>query len=488
MQKATKITIAAVCGLVPAFLYSYSTGPDPRNTGAPGDSTCARSGCHSGTALNGGGGDVQLTSSAGANYTPGQQQTLTITITDSKAKVYGFQATARPDSDSTNGQAGDFTAGAQQQVLCDNGRNKGANGCAASAPVQFIEHSRPFGTNVMNVTWTAPSSDVGPVTIYVAANAANGNGNETGDHIYTTKLQLTPATPVTSNNPLINDGGVNSLSGYAPKAGAAPGTWLEIAGKNLATTSRTWQPSDFNGNNAPTSLDGVSVTIGGQNAYIKSVDPAKVVVQVPDGIPIGDGVPLVLTDAQGQTSPYVLHTSDLAPALMAPANLKTSNAQYVSAMLASSDPSNPVYAAPAGIADGVNTQPALPGDIVVLSGIGFGPVSPDTPAGVLATDQTTLDNPVTILFGNTPAVVQYAGLALNDVGMYQFIVQVPNVDSGDWPITIQLGGLTVTPNVYITTGQASTDTAPPPDGSGNGDPTTPNARGATPASRAKTAK
>jgi uncharacterized protein (TIGR03437 family) len=49
--------------------------------------------------------------------------------------------------------------------------------------------------------------------------------------------------------------------------------------------------------------------------------------------------------------------------------------------------------------------------------------------------------------------VQYAGLALNDVGMYQFIVQVPNIDPGDWPITLQVGGLTVTPNVFITTGQ-----------------------------------
>src|SRR5205823_5133041 len=98
-------------------------------------------------------------SSAGASYTPGQQQTLTITITDSKSKVYGFQATARPDSDSSKGQAGDFTAGTQQQVICDNGGIKSASGCAANSPVQFIEHNRPFGTNAINVTWTAPPSD-----------------------------------------------------------------------------------------------------------------------------------------------------------------------------------------------------------------------------------------------------------------------------------------------------------------------------------------
>ena len=138
MQKATRISTAIFCGLIPAFLYSYATGPDPRYTGAPGDSTCAMAGCHTGTALNGGGGNVQLTSSAGLNYTPGQQQTLTITVTDSKAKVYGFQASARVDSNASKGQAGDFTAGAQQLVICDNGRTKAASGCAATSPVQFI--------------------------------------------------------------------------------------------------------------------------------------------------------------------------------------------------------------------------------------------------------------------------------------------------------------------------------------------------------------
>jgi uncharacterized protein (TIGR03437 family) len=452
MQKATKITTALFCGLVPAFLYSYATGPDPRYTGAPGDSTCATGGCHTGTALNGGGGSVQLSSSSGTNYTPGQQQTLTITITDSKAKVYGFQATARPDSDPSKSQAGDFTAGAQQQVLCDNGRNKVASGCAASSPVQFLEHTRPFGTNVINVTWTAPSTDVGPVTIYVAANAANGDGNNTGDHIYTAKLQLTTAVPVTSNNPVIRADGVTTPAGYQPVSQAAPGAWLQISGSNLATTTRTWQTSDFNGNAAPTSIDGVSVTIGGQSAYVKSVSPSKVVVQVPDGIPIGDGVPLVLTNAQGATDPYVLQTTNLAPVLMAPAVLSVQNTQYVGALLAASDPNNPVYAAPAGIADSVETTPAVPGDVVVLSGIGFGPVTPDTGAGVMATQTTALTNSLTILFGNTPAVVQSAGLALNDVGIYQIVVQVPAVDPGDWPVTFQLGGLTVTPNVFITVG------------------------------------
>jgi uncharacterized protein (TIGR03118 family) len=44
--------------------------------------------------------------------------------------------------------------------------------------------------------WLPPATDQGSVTLYVAANAANGNGTNTGDRIYTTKLTLLPAVPV----------------------------------------------------------------------------------------------------------------------------------------------------------------------------------------------------------------------------------------------------------------------------------------------------
>jgi uncharacterized protein (TIGR03437 family) len=395
-----------------------------------------------------------LISSAGTTYTPGEQQTLTITITDSKAKVYGFQMSARLDSNGTNGQAGSFTPGSQQIVVCDNGSLRGTNGCPSSAPVQFIEHSRPYTTNTISVTWTAPSSNAGSVTIYVAANAGNGNNDDSGDHIYTTKLQLSPAASTSENKPVISAGGVVSASAFNAKAGVAPGTWLEIFGSNLAASTRSWQSSDFNGNNAPASLDGVSVTIGGKNALVDFVSPGQVNVQVPDGIPIGSGVPLVLKNSQGETDTYPLQTSDIAPALLAPASFIVNNKSNVVATFPSTDPNNIVFVGATGAINGVNTRPAKPGDVITLYGIGFGPVSPTTAAGVISSRATNLTNPITILFGQTPATtVSYAGLAPNFVGLYQFNVQVPNVSPGDWPVTVQVGGSTMTQNVFITTAQ-----------------------------------
>lgn len=447
MQKSISILTAVSFAALPVLLYAYASGPDPRNTGAPGDQTCVA--CHFGT-LNGGGGSVTLASSNGATYTPGQPQTFTITIKDSKARVYGFQMTARVDSNSKNGQAGDFTAGPQQIVICDNATLKGASGCPSRTPVEFIEHSRPFTTNTITVNWTAPSSDVGTVTLYVAANAANGDGNTSGDHIYTTSLQLSPAA-ATSNAPVIPAGGVVSASAFSPSAGVAPGTWLEIYGNNLATTTRGWAGSDFNGDNAPTVLDGVSVTIGGQSAYVDFVSPGQVDVQVPDGIPIGAGVPLVLSNAQGQSGPYPLQTSDVAPALLAPSAFTVNGNSYAVATFPATGTASLVFVAPAGSINGINSRPAQPGDVITLYGIGFGPVTPATPAGTIAASANQLANSLSILFNQTPATILYAGLAPGFVGLYQFNVQVPSVPPGDWPLVVTLGETMVKQNLMIST-------------------------------------
>jgi uncharacterized protein (TIGR03437 family) len=438
-------TIGAKIGIglavIPVLIYAYASGPDPRLTGAPGDNPAACTSCHTGTPLNGGGGSVQLTSSAGTSYTFGQQQTLTVTINDSKARVYGFQMSARLDSDPSLGQAGDFTAGGQQLVLCNDGSLKPAKGCPANQSVQFAEHSSPFMTNIINVTWTAPSSNVGTVTIYVAANAANGDANLTGDHIYTATLQLCPggcAAPA----PTIFSGGVASLVGFSATAGCAPGTWLEIFGSNLATTTRTWGGSDFSGNNAPTTLDNVTVTIGGKNAYVEYVSPVQVDVLVPDGIPIGPGVPLVLTSGGVPSAPFTVQPADLAPALLAPAQdpFNVSGKQYVVAQLPDQS-----YA-------GIPTRPAKPGDALTIYGIGFGPVTPATPAGTIAPLSTTLTNKATFQFGQTSAAVSYQGLTPGLVGLYQFNITVPNVSPGDYALTAQVGSVTAGQTLFITVG------------------------------------
>ena len=63
--------------------------------------------------------------------------------------------------------------------------------------------------------------------------------------------------------PAIQSGGVVSASAFGQFRAIAPGSWLEIYGSNLSTGSREWAGADFSGVNAPVSLEGTSVRIGG---------------------------------------------------------------------------------------------------------------------------------------------------------------------------------------------------------------------------------
>jgi uncharacterized protein (TIGR03437 family) len=399
--------------------------------------------------LNGGGGSAALAASTGTTYTPGQQVTFTLTVTDSAARTYGFQASARLDSAPTSGQAGTFTAGEQQIVNCEDGNRMPSAGCGANVAVQFIEHSQPFSTNTITFTWTAPSTDVGPVTIYVAANAANNNRTNQGDHIYTTSLKLTPAAPAIK--PSVSSGGVVSAAAFKTAAGTAPGGWIEIFGTNLSPTTREWAGSDFSGNNAPTIVDGISVTVGGRAAYVRFVSPTQINVHVPDGVPIGSGVPVVVKNAAGESDPVMINTADLAPAILAPPSFVVGGRQHAVATFAGSTALTFVGAA--GSIPGATLRPARPGDVITLYGIGFGRVAPATAAGAIASGTSAVQANVTVQLGTTPATLQYSGLAPGFVGLYQFNIQVPNVGPGEHALMVSVNGSPVAQNVFLTTGQ-----------------------------------
>jgi uncharacterized protein (TIGR03437 family) len=443
MTGTRKIVAAAIAGgcVFSLLLYAHAEGPDPRHTAAPGDDplACTTSGCHVGTPLNGGGGNVAVSFPNGLKYTPGEKQTFTITITDSAARKWGFQMTARLESNLSNGQAGDFTAGTGQIVICDDASFKQSKGCPANKPVQFIEHYiQPFNTNVISVSWTAPATNVGNVHIYVAANAANGNTLETGDHIYAANYTLCPkASPTIS--------AVVSASGFNANAGLASGTWLEIYGTGLSCSTRGWAGNDFVGSNAPTGLDNVSVTIGGIKAFVDYVSPGQVNVQAPEDSKTGAEFPVVVQNDGGTSAGFPLQKNAIAPALLGPSSFIVGGKQYVVAQHLDQS-----YVGKAGLIAGLNFKPAVPGETITIFGIGFGPVTPSSPAGVIAAGSTSLVTKPTFRFGQTAATLGYYGLTPGLVGLYQFNVVVPNVSSGDQQLNVDVGGTTVNQPLFIT--------------------------------------
>jgi len=156
-----------------------SNGSPTGRTGAPGESTCTS--CHSGTAQNGATENVFVISD-GANpvtaYTPGTTYTVSLGMASNPAKK-GFQSTALSPQ---NTMAGTFASAATTTISTGNNR-------------QYANHrasSNTSSTAAWTWSWTAPSTNVGNVTFYVASNKANGNNNDNGDVIYLSQHVIEP--------------------------------------------------------------------------------------------------------------------------------------------------------------------------------------------------------------------------------------------------------------------------------------------------------
>jgi len=440
-KKVYAAKCAVILSAIPALILAHSGGPDPRKTGAPGDSTCAESSCHIGTAVNGGGGKIEVSFDSGTTYTPGTKVRVTVKVTDSAARIYGFQASARPSSNTRSAQAGTFTPGAEQFVLCEDGSIRNATGCRSTAPLEFVEHNNPNSTGIFQFDWTPPTTAVGDVMFYVAGNAANGNGlADRGDHIYTTTATLTAAAVSTGPKPVVSDGGVADSFNF--RAGTAPSTWTAIFGTNLSGTTRLWGDADFIQGKLPTKLDGVSVTINGKPAYVNFISPGQINVLAPADTATGN-VPVVVTTSNGVSAAVTVSKSNVLPAIYAP--FAQDGKLFVTAV--STDPANPSLLGKVGVDPRV-TRGVKPGEIILLYGTGFGETSPATPPDSLVTTASSLPTPPVIRFGDVQAEVQFAGQTGS--GLYQFNLKVPDVPDGDVPLVAQISGASSASNVLIT--------------------------------------
>jgi len=277
------------------------------------------------------------------------------------------------------------------------------------------------------------------VSPYSIVSNGGVNPSTANQFIFALHFTLQPSPPTVL--------GVISASAFGGFPTFAPGSWIEIYGTNLAAGTQTWGGSDFNGVNAPTKLDGTSVTIGDQAAFVDFVSPLQVNVQAPGGLATGPQ-PLVVTTAAGSSAPFTVTVDSTQPGWLAASNFNVGGTQYVVAQFADGS-----YVLPPGAVSGVTSERAKPGDTIVIYGIGFGPVNPDIPPGQLAEQLNTLAGPFTVSMGGAAATIAYDGLAPNFVGLYQFNLVVPAVAASDTvPLTFSLGGVSGTQTLSIAVG------------------------------------
>jgi uncharacterized protein (TIGR03437 family) len=239
-------------------------------------------------------------------------------------------------------------------------------------------------------------------------------------------------------------GTIISAGAYGAFHAVTPGTWMEIYGENLAAGAAEWGGADFNGVNAPTSLDGTQVTIGGQSAFVYYINTGQVDALVPGSVGTGPQ-PVIVTTAQGASVPLLVSVNPSEPGLLAPASFVVNGNQYLAAVFSDGT----TFVLPPGAIPGVTSRQAQPGETILVYGIGFGAVTPNIPTGQIAEQDNSLAAPFQLMFGSTPATLNYFGLAPNYVGLYQFNVVVPNISNSDLvPVTFTLGGVSGTQTLY----------------------------------------
>jgi uncharacterized protein (TIGR03437 family) len=245
------------------------------------------------------------------------------------------------------------------------------------------------------------------------------------------------------SKPAISPGGVITASQFGAYSTIAPGAWIEIYGSNLGNTTTDWSNS-FQGINAPITLGGTTVTIGGLNTYIEYVSPGQVNVQAP--LALNPGLQqMVVSTGAGQSANYSVNVANTAPGLYAPSIFSVGGKQYVGAQHRDG-----TWVMPAGAVAGFTSSPAKAGETITLYGVGFGQVNPQQTDGQQVQNaNNSLTTALTIFFGPSQATITYDGLIPPYLGLYQFNVTVPNVASNNLvPLTFILGSSSGAQTLY----------------------------------------
>jgi uncharacterized protein (TIGR03118 family) len=224
--------------------------------------------------------------------------------------------------------------------------------------------------------------------------------------------------------PAVKDsGGIENAASFA--ATIAPGGFASVFGTNLAATQRTWADRDIVSGKLPTSLDGVSVTVGGKPAYIYFISPGQINLIVPDVSPLGS-LPVVVTN-NGLIGP----PSPAAVAAYSPGFFISKNnnviATHANGTLVGATTLYPN-----------NSTPAKQGETIELWMTGLGATNPLSDGVVVPSPIPTASQP-TVTIGGVGA--QVVSSVLSGPGLYQVNVTVgQGTPSGDQAIVLSIGG------------------------------------------------
>jgi hypothetical protein len=188
-----KFTILAITAFISIICFnSFKSAkrifkepiPPSGYTGAPTQNrTCVN--CHGDFSLNSGGGNVHATGLPNGFYNAGQVYNFSITVTNgSPMQLWGFAIKAVVSG--TSGTAVGTFSTTNPNATVASGELKD------NVAVSFNGTSYTYN----NLTWTAPSTGSSLVSFYMTGVAADADGSENGDFVYSNSILSIPI-PVT---------------------------------------------------------------------------------------------------------------------------------------------------------------------------------------------------------------------------------------------------------------------------------------------------
>jgi uncharacterized protein (TIGR03437 family) len=296
---------------------------------------------------------------------------------------------------------------------------------------QGTPQNSPPARNRFGMTFDAGHAQA---VLFGGRNATGGFWDDTWTWSVSAVTTPPPDTPVIASN-----NGV--LNGASFQPGISPGAWITINGTNLSTQTDTWDNFIVNGA-LPTTVDGVSVMVGDQAAYLEYISPTQINAIAPN-MPAGS-VHVTVTNSNGASQAVNAQLSAETPAFFQWGTYAVATRQNFS------------IAVKNGTFAGTTTVPAAPGDVIILWGTGFGPTSPLAPAGQETPSTTTYNTAtaVSVTVGGKPATVYGAALAPGYAGLYQIAIQIPaSLANGDYPVVATIDGISSASTTLLTVQQ-----------------------------------
>ena len=233
---------------------------------------------------------------------------------------------------------------------------------------------------------------------------------------------------------------VLNAASYAA-GGVAPGEIVYISGSGVGPS----QIASYGGNgDVPVSLAGTSVTFNGTSAPLIYTSATAVAAVVPYEV-LGTNAKVIVS-YKGIASPAFT-----VPVVASIPGLFTSN----------SSGSGPLAATHADGTLITSSNPAVPGEYVVLYGSGGGQTSPAGSDGTLTPGLAHQVLPVSVTIGGLNSSVYYAGGAPEEVaGVMQINAQVPQGAGGTASVVVTVGNAQSQAGATVAISGASTSQAP----------------------------